>query len=205
MQTKTPDHGLKIFTTCPTTLLAQPGDCFRQLEEMAQASEAAGCEGILVFTDNAQLDPWLVSQIIIEATDRLCPLVAIQPVYMHPYSVAKMITSLAFLHSRRLYLNMVAGGFKNDLTALNDLTPHDDRYVRLVEYTAIIQSVSGDKDGIAYVGFNYYDTNRDKVKALTVNGVAPTVVRTAMANHWLDNPVTQADTRPDSVGPRGRA
>jgi gluconate 5-dehydrogenase len=27
---------------------------------------------------------------------------------------------------------------------------------------------------------------------ITVNGIAPTVVRTAMANHWLDNPVTRA-------------
>ena len=27
---------------------------------------------------------------------------------------------------------------------------------------------------------------------ITVNGVAPTVVRTAMANHWLDNPETRA-------------
>ncbi len=26
---------------------------------------------------------------------------------------------------------------------------------------------------------------------ITVNGIAPTVVRTAMANHWLDNPVTR--------------
>lgn len=42
------------------------------------------------------------------------------------------------------------------------------------EYTAIIQSVAGDKDGIAYVGFNYYDQNKDKVKALTVGGVGPT-------------------------------
>jgi len=65
------------------------------LEEIARWSEDAGCEGMLVFTDNAQLDPWLVSQVIIEATERVCPLVAIQPVYMHPYSVAKMITSFA--------------------------------------------------------------------------------------------------------------
>ncbi len=27
---------------------------------------------------------------------------------------------------------------------------------------------------------------------ITVNGVAPTVVRSAMANHWLDNPDTRA-------------
>ena len=159
MQTTVPDHGLKIFTTCPTTLLTQPGNCFRQLEEMARASEEAGCEGILVFTDNSQLDPWLVSQIIIEATDRLSPLVAIQPVYMHPYSVAKMITSLAFLYGRRLYLNMVAGGFKNDLTALNDLTPHDDRYVRLVEYTGIIQSLLQSPDAVSFEGRYYKVSN----------------------------------------------
>ena len=130
MPTAAPDHGLKIFSTCPPSALAQPKTCIRQLEEIARWSEDAGCEGMLVFTDNSQLDPWLVSQVIIEATERLCPLVAIQPVYMHPYSVAKMITSFAHLYGRRLYLNMVAGGFKNDLAALNDLTPHDERYAR---------------------------------------------------------------------------
>jgi len=159
MRTTAPDHGLKIFTTCPTTLLAQPRDCIRPLKEMARASEEAGCEGILVFTDNAQLDPWLVSQIIIEATDRLCPLVAIQPVYMHPYSVAKMITSFAHLYGRRLYLNMVAGGFKNDLLALNDFTPHDERYARLLEYTTVIQRLLRTADPVSFEGRYYKVTN----------------------------------------------
>src|SRR6266511_5012843 len=141
MPTHALDHGLKIFSTCPPCALAQPRMYFRQVQEIARWSEDAGCEGILVYTDNAQVDPWLVSQVIIEATGRLCPLVAIQPAYMHPYSVAKMVTSFAFLYGRRLYLNMVAGGFRNDLAALNDLTPHDERYARLVEYTTIIQSL----------------------------------------------------------------
>ena len=169
MVTSTHDHGLKIFSTCPTSLLAQPDTCFRQLEEMARCSEDAGCEGILVFTDNAQLDPWLVSQIIIEATDRLCPLVAIQPVYMHPYSVAKMITSLAFLYGRRLYLNMVAGGFKNDLTALNDLTPHDDRYIRLMEYTTVIQNLLQSADPVSFEGRYYKVTNLKLTPPLPAN------------------------------------
>jgi alkanesulfonate monooxygenase len=159
MRTTAPDHGLKIFTTCPTPLLAQPGTYYRELEDIARCSEAAGCEGILVFTDNAQMDPWLVSQIIIEATDHLCPLVAIQPVYMHPYSVAKMITSLAFLHGRRVYLNMVAGGFKNDLAALNDLTPHDDRYLRLIEYTTVIQKLLRSAEPVSFEGRYYKVTN----------------------------------------------
>ena len=132
---------VKVFTTTPTSVLSQRQTCARRLAEIARWSEDAGCEGILVFTDNGQLDPWLVSQLIIEATERLCPLVAVQPVYMHPYSVAKMVASLAFLHGRRVYLNMVAGGFKNDLAALNDPTPHDERYARLIEYTTVIMSL----------------------------------------------------------------
>ena len=174
MATSTPDHGLKIFTMCPPSALAQSGTCLRELEEIARWSEDAGCEGILVFTDNAQLDPWLVSQLIIEATESLCPLVAIQPVYMHPYSVAKMITSLAFLYGRRLYLNMVAGGFKNDLTALNDLTPHDDRYVRLMEYTTIIQKLLQSADPVTFEGRFYKVTNLKLTPPLPID-LAPGV------------------------------
>jgi alkanesulfonate monooxygenase len=87
------------------------------------------------------VDPWLVSQVILESTEELCPLVAIQPVYMHPYTVAKMITTYSYLHNRRIYLNMLAGGFKNDLVALGDDTPHDERYDRTVEYTQIIKGL----------------------------------------------------------------
>ncbi len=159
MPTATLDHGLKVFATCPLSAQAQPGTYLRQVQEVARWSEDAGCEGILVFTDNGQLDPWLVSQVIIAATERLCPLVAIQPVYMHPYAVAKMIASFAALYGRRFYLNMVAGGFKNDLAALNDLTPHDERYARLAEYTGIIQSLTRSAQAVSFDGRYYRVTN----------------------------------------------
>jgi len=123
--------------------------------DVARWSEEAGCEGILVYTDNSLVDPWLVSQIIIQHTTRLCPLIAIQPVFMHPYSVAKMVSSLGHFYRRRTYLNMVAGGFKNDLTALHDTTPHDKRYVRLVEYTIIIKELLRSSAPVSYQGEFY--------------------------------------------------
>lgn len=159
MATAAINHGLKIFSTCPPSNLAQPAEYFRRVQDIARWSEDAGCEGILVYTDNGLLDPWLVSQVIIEATAHLCPLVAIQPAYMHPYSVAKMVASLAFLHGRRVYLNMVAGGFKNDLAALNDHTPHDERYARLVEYTTIIQRLLRGSDALTFEGRYYAVAN----------------------------------------------
>ena len=146
---------IRVFSTCPPSVNANRAVYLEQVEEIASWSEDAGCEGILVYTDNGQLDAWLVAQTIIGATRSLCPLVAVQPIYMHPYSVAKMIASLAFLHARRVYLNMVAGGFANDLAALDDRTPHDQRYERLIEYTTIIQLLLQSEDPVTFDGNHY--------------------------------------------------
>jgi alkanesulfonate monooxygenase len=129
---------VRVFSTCPQSKDLDRSEYSERVAQVARWSEEAGCEGILVYTDNGLVDPWLVSQRILESTEGLAPLVAIQPVYMHPYSVAKMVSSLAFLHGRRLWLNMLAGGFKNDLVALGDETPHDERYERTTEYTRIV-------------------------------------------------------------------
>ena len=131
----------RIFSTCPQSRDVEPGTYKALVAEVSRWSEAAGCEGLLIYTDHGIVDPWLVAQLVVEATERLCPLVAVQPVYMHPYTVAKMVTSIASLHGRRVYLNLVAGGFRNDLTALGDAVEHDDRYSRLVEYTRIIKDL----------------------------------------------------------------
>ena len=146
---------IELFSTSPQSN-DWPGNRYVQkVIDVAQWSEEAGCAAILVYTDNSLVDPWLLTQIILQNTRKLCPLVAIQPVYMHPYSVAKMVASLAHLYGRRVYLNMVAGGFKNDLLALNDTTPHDDRYARLVEYTTIIKLLLSSPDPVTYEGKFY--------------------------------------------------
>jgi alkanesulfonate monooxygenase len=132
------DTSIRVFATTPPSKGVDPDTYLEQVKEVATWSESAGCEGTLVYTDNGLVDPWLVSQAIIEHTERLCPLVALQPVYMHPYTAAKMVASLGFMHNRRVWLNIVAGGFKNDLAALGDETPHDERYDRATEYAQVI-------------------------------------------------------------------
>jgi len=134
-------QALQLFATSPQSLGSDPASYRESVAQVARWSERAGCVGILVYTDNSIVDPWLVSQIIIENTSTLSPLVAVQPLYMHPYTVAKMVTSIAFMYGRRIFLNMVAGGFTNDLLALGDNTPHDRRYDRVVEYVRIIASL----------------------------------------------------------------
>lgn len=137
--------GVDVFATCPPSTESGGPDYVRRVADVARWSERHGCRGILVYTDGRLVDPWLVSQLIVAETARLSPLVAVQPVYMHPYTVAKMVASFAHLHGRRLHLNMVAGGFKNDLTALADDTPHDQRYARLTEYSLVVKRLLAEK------------------------------------------------------------
>lgn len=144
--------GIEVFSTCPQSVEAQGNAYIKKVHDVAKWSEQYGCTGILVYTDNRLVDPWLVSQIIIQSTEQLCPLVAIQPIYMHPYSIAKMVSSISHLYERRLYLNMLAGGFRNDLLALNDPTPHDKRYERMVEYTTIIKNLLQSQDAVTFGG-----------------------------------------------------
>ena len=138
MAARTTDAALEVFSTCPMAGDLEPAAYLRQVIDVARWSEENGCKGILVYSDNSQLDAWTVAHAILQNTRALCPLVAVQPVYMHPYTVAKTLATIAWLFGRRVYLNMVAGGFKNDLAALDDTTPHDKRYQRLVEYVHVI-------------------------------------------------------------------
>jgi alkanesulfonate monooxygenase len=146
---------IEIFSTSPQSSQVSREDYVSNVIDVARWSEEAGCKGILVYTDNGLVDPWLVAHLILQNTPHLCPLVAVQPAYMHPYSVAKMASSFGHFYDRRLYLNMVAGGFTNDLAALNDRTPHDKRYTRLIEYTTIIQRLLGTVQPLSYEGEFY--------------------------------------------------
>src|ERR1700694_245740 len=121
---------IEIFSTTPQSK-GRPRETYvQQIIDVARWSEEAGCTAILVYTDNSLVDTWLASQIIIQNTKKLCPLVAVQPVYMHPYTVAKMVSTFGHLYQRRIYLNLVAGGVKNDLIDLYVNNAHHGRYLR---------------------------------------------------------------------------
>jgi alkanesulfonate monooxygenase len=154
---------LEVFSTCPRSDTPGAGsDYLRNVEDIARWSEENGCKGILVYSDNSMLDPWVVSQRILETTEALCPLVAVQPIYMHPYAAAKMVATFGHLYQRQIYLNMIAGGFKNDLVALSDTTPHDKRYTRLTEYTLLILQLLKSRGLVSFEG-EFYKVDKLKM------------------------------------------
>lgn len=164
---------IRLFSTCPPSS-QYGGDYLRKVEEVADWCDDAGIEGILVYTDNSLLDPWLVSQVILSRTSNLAPLVAIQPVYMHPYTAAKMVATLSSLYNRRIFLNMVAGGFVNDLIALGDCAEHDERYDRLVEYVSIMKCLFDEPGPVTFTGVHFAVKNLT-IKPRVPPGLAPEV------------------------------
>ena len=129
---------ISVYTTCPAVDGDSPRAFRQRLVNTALWSEAAGCRGILTYTDNATLDPWIVARELIEHTETLVPLVAVNPVYTHPFAISKMISTIRFISDRRVDLNLVAGGFKRHLRQLGCRLTHDERYDRLTEFGAII-------------------------------------------------------------------
>lgn len=53
-----------------------------------------------------------------------------------------------------------------DIKSRSDYTPSEDDNV-------LVQGVARDKNALGYFGFEYYQTNKGKLKALKVNGIAP--------------------------------
>ncbi len=150
---KMQSRSIRLFSTCPpSSQYRHGGEYLRKVKDVAEWCDDAGIEGILVYTDNSLVDPWQVSQVILCGTSNLAPLVALQPIYMHPYTAAKMVATFSYLYSRRIYLNMVAGGFVNDLVALADCTEHDERYDRIVEYASIMKLLFDQSAPLSFTG-----------------------------------------------------
>lgn len=149
---------IPIYTTCPQVGDVSPQAFRQRLVNTAMWSEAAGCRGVLTYTDNVSLDPWTVAQTLIQHTDRLVPLVAVNPVDIHPYAVTRMISTFGLLYERQVDLNLVTGGFKRHLRQVGCRLAHDDRYDRLTEFGTIITRLLTGACPVTFSG-DYFQVN----------------------------------------------
>lgn len=164
---------LDVYTTCPDLdnyltwraaaeqgLATDDGTThMRRVREVSRWSDELGCRGILVYTDNSKPEPWTVAQAIILATTQLAPLIALNPVYLHPVTAAKKIATFSYYYGRGVDLNFVAGGFRVDLAALGDTATHGDRYDRVAEYAEILLALLRDGGPVTMRGRYFVVSN----------------------------------------------
>ncbi|MCH8495017.1 MAG: LLM class flavin-dependent oxidoreductase, partial [Balneolales bacterium] len=154
---------IELFTTSPQSVNSDRQHYMMEVQRVSKETEKFGFKGMLVYSDNRLADAWVVTSIILAETTHILPMIALQPVYMHPYTVAKKIATIGLVYNRQIALNLIAGGFTQDLSAMGDHTPHDRRYNRLAEYTEIIRLLLTNPGGVTYKG-EYYDIRNLKLQ-----------------------------------------
>ncbi len=144
-----------IYTTCPELEGDQPGSIAKRVIEIARWCESRGHTGMLIRSSNRLADPWAIAQLLLHETESLRPVVTVQPLYMHPYTVAKKVATLANVYGRVPDLYFVAGGSNTDLLSLDDRAGHDGRYRRVTEYAEMINALLTSTRPITHVGESY--------------------------------------------------
>ncbi|BCB89718.1 LLM class flavin-dependent oxidoreductase [Phytohabitans suffuscus] len=143
-----------LYATFPSSAHDDVVTFSGELDQLPRWCDSASYRGALIYTDNSLMDPWVVAQESIRRSPSFVPLVAIQPLYQHPFAVARTVASIASLRRRRVDLNFVTGGFKADLVSLGDDLDHDRRYDRLVEYADVVRALlAGSR--VTYAGAHY--------------------------------------------------
>lgn len=129
---------------------------WNHLDTISRLCSENGFTGPLLLTGNdTYVEPWLAAQ---SAIDRygVAPLVAVNPIYAHPFTVAKMISSLAYIHKKKIFLNMVTGTSLSQHAALCDPLDHDEKYDRLFEFVQIVKQLTeGSSAPVTFKGEHY--------------------------------------------------
>jgi alkanesulfonate monooxygenase len=171
VDSQTPLTEPALYTTCPSSANGDAVNFRSDLERVTRWCDRAAYRGALIYTDNSLMDPWLVAQESIHRSRSFVPLVAIQPLYQHPFTVARAVASIAQLHRRRVDLNFVTGGFKADLASLGDTLDHDRRYDRLVEYVEVVRDLLAGRR-VTY-SRSYYRLESAKVRSVPAEDLRP--------------------------------
>jgi alkanesulfonate monooxygenase len=136
-----------------------PAKYVGELMQVAHFSDRCGFEGILLFAGNdVFVEPWSMAQHILAHTQRTSPLIAVNPIYLHPFTAAKLVSSFALLYNRKVYLNMITGTARSDLHGLDDRHSHEDRYFRLGEFIYLVRQLLTSARPINFRG-RFYATN----------------------------------------------
>lgn len=146
-----------VFTVSPRT--SDPALYWKNIETVMRLSDQYAYTGLLIFTGNDVLvEPWVVAQRVLTETRQLSPLVAINPLYMHPFTAARFISSFAHLYGRRTYVNLVTGAALSYQESFHDTLTHDERYERLHEYAEVMKRLLS-TPSVSHEGTHYRVSN----------------------------------------------
>lgn len=111
------------------------------LQQVAQAADQLGYEGVLIPTGRSCEDPWVVAASLLPVTQRLKFLVAVRPGLHQPALAARMAASFDRLSKGRLLINLVTGGDRAELEGDGVFLDHAQRYEQSAEFIRIWREI----------------------------------------------------------------
>ena len=114
---------------------------FRYFQQIAQAADRLGYEGVLLPTGQNCEEGWITATGLATVTEKLKFLVALRPGVTLPSFAARQTAALDRLSNGRLLLNVVVGGNPVELAGDGVFLPHDERYAQAGEYLTILRGL----------------------------------------------------------------
>jgi len=111
------------------------------LQQVAEAADSQGYDGVLIPTGRSCEDPWVIAASLIATTKRLKFLVAVRPGLHQPALAARMASTFDRLSGGRLLINLVTGGDQTELEGDGVFLDHAARYEQSAEFIRIWREV----------------------------------------------------------------
>ena len=68
------DYEVDLYATCPASVGVSEKEYLSTLVDVVRWSDRSGCAGFLVYSDNSNVDPWLIAQLAMQNTVNAAPL-----------------------------------------------------------------------------------------------------------------------------------
>lgn len=112
------------------------------LQQIAQAADRLGFEGVLLPTGPSCLDGWTLASVLAPLTRRLKFLVALRPGVIAPGYAARQAGALDRALAGRLLLNIVTGGNPGELAQDGLWLDHEARYAQTDEFLTVWRAIA---------------------------------------------------------------
>ncbi|MEU4244960.1 hypothetical protein [Actinoplanes sp. NPDC026619] len=136
---------MRLYSVSPDLRAGGHATVGATFTDAARGADRAGLDGMLIDTGGTAMEPWSVAQYLVERTERLTPLVTVEPADMHPYMTARMVSGIAAMHGRRVDFTLVA----------DSTLGHDENCDRLVAYGRIMKALLRADDPLTFDSRHY--------------------------------------------------
>lgn len=109
------------------------------LSQVARAAEINGFSGALLVNAPFGEEPWMISAALARETKRLKFVDAFHPGHFSPWQATQMAATFQRFSGGRLVWNIIQGGSDGLLRTIGEQVPHDERYLRAIEFLDLVK------------------------------------------------------------------